>query len=246
MKSDYFSLEGKTILVTGASSGIGRRTARLISENGGTVVVSGRDGDRLNESLERLEGEGHQAVLADLTDEEQRKRLVAECPPLNGIVHCAGVARVAPIRYTNEKVLRRMYSVNVEAPFLLTRDLLSGEWPETGGSIVFVSSISGVYGWPGHVAYGASKAGLIGGCRALAADLAPRKIRCNCVAPAQVRTRMIEGGYSREQLEADEAMYPFGFGKPVDVACAIVYFLADSSRWVTGQCLVLDGGATLQ
>ena len=246
MKNDLFSLENTTTLVTGASSGIGRRTARLIAECGGTVIATGRNAQRLDACVEKLGGEGHRAIAADLVDAAQRKNLAAECPSLQGVVHCAGASRVAPIRYTTEKVLREIYAINVEAPIFLTRELVTAGQPQAGGSIVFVSSISGVYGWPGYVAYGSSKAALSGACRALAADLAPQKIRCNSVAPAMVRTRMIEGGYSREQLEKDEAGYPLGYGKPADVAGAIVFFLSEASRWITGQCLVMDGGATLQ
>jgi NAD(P)-dependent dehydrogenase (short-subunit alcohol dehydrogenase family) len=246
VEKGIFSLKGTTTLVTGASSGIGRRTAWLISELGGQVVITGRNEKRLGAAMERLEGEGHKAIAVELTDEGDRKKLVEECPPLNGVVHCAGVSRVAPIRYIKENVLRDIYAVNVEAPIHLTRDLVNAGQPQGGGSIVFVSSISGVYGWPGYVSYGSSKAALAGAARALAADLAPQKIRCNSVAPAMVRTKMIEGGYSRELLEKDEATYALGYGKPIDVAGTIAFFLSDASRWITGQCLVMDGGAMLQ
>ena len=246
MKDDPFSLTGSTILVSGASSGIGRCTARMISERGGRVIATGRHQQRLRACLEELAGDGHHSIAADLVDEGDRKRVVAECPPLQGIVHCAGVSRVAPIRYTKEKILREMFAINVEAPIHLTRELVIARQPQPGGSIVFVSSISGLFGWSGYAAYGSSKAALASVSRSLAAELAPQKIRCNSVAPAMVRTRMTDGGFSQEQLEKDEGKYPLGYGLPDDVGGAIVFFLSGASRWITGQCLVMDGGLTLQ
>ncbi len=240
------NLQGKTCLVTGASSGIGRATAKLISRCGGTVIISGRNQERLERTLKELAGAGHLAISADLLKPDEINRLVDECGELSGIVHCAGISRVAPIRFTTDKLMQEMTASNVDAPVALTRELIKSRKLLPGSSIVFISSLSAIFGWTGYVAYSASKAALLGVTRAMASELAAKEIRCNCLVPGMIQTPMLKGGYSEDQLEKDESKYPFGFGKPIDVANAIVFFLSDASRWITGQSLVLDGGVSLK
>ncbi len=242
-----FSLAGKTCLVTGASSGIGRGCCLAISAAGASVVATGRNEERLAETLSSLSGEGHCSIVADLVDEADRKLLVDACPPLDGIVHCAGLNRMAPVRYTTEKIFRELISANLEAPLLLTRELLCARLVRGGASIVSLSSSSALNGNPGLLAYVSSKSALIGATKVLAGELAKEGIRCNCLLPAMVRTPMTEAGglLNAEQLAADEKRYPLGYGEPSDVAAAVVFFLAGASRWITGQTLVLDGGLGL-
>ncbi len=240
------NLQGKTYLITGASSGIGRATAKLVARCGGTVIISGRNQERLERTLKELDGVGHLAISADLLKPDEINGLADECGELNGIVHCAGISRVAPIRFTTDKLMREMTASNVDAPVALTRELIKSRKLLHGGSIVFISSLSAIFGWTGYVAYSASKAALIGVTRAMASELAAKEIRCNCLAPGMIKTPMLKGGYSEAQLEVDESKYPFGFGKPIDVANAIVFCLSDASRWITGQTLVLDGGVSLK
>ncbi len=240
------NLQGNTYLVTGASSGIGRATAKLISNCGGTVVINGRNQERLERTLGELSGAGHLAIHSDLLDPDSIAKLTDTCPELSGIAHCAGVSRVAPIRYTTDKLMREMTAINVEAPISLSRELIKGKKLLPGCSIIFLSSLSAMHGWTGYVAYSASKAALIGATRALASELSNQDIRCNCLAPGMIKTPMLKGGFSDAQLKEEENKYPFGFGKPVDAANAIVFFLSDASRWITGQTLVLDGGHSLK
>ncbi|OOZ42334.1 hypothetical protein BOW53_00395 [Solemya pervernicosa gill symbiont] len=246
MSSKPFSLEGKCCLITGASSGIGQETASSIAANGGRVIATGRNIERLQNTLEQLEGEGHQGIQADLLQQSDIAHLVKQCPTLHGVVHCAGGSRVAPIKYTTDKIMRELHAINVEAPVALTRELVKRGTIAAGGSLIFISSLSAKFGWPGFVAYGSSKAALIGVSQSLASELAATRIRCNCLAPGMVKTPMLNGGYSEEQLSTDEQGYPFGYGTPQDIANAILFFLSDASRWITGQTLIMDGGATLQ
>ncbi len=242
MSVNPFDLHGKSCLVTGASSGIGRAAAKLISDCGGTVVATGRDEQRLNRTLDELSGSGHSVMPADLLDPAVVSELAGQCPPLHGVVHCAGITKVAPIRYTTDRIMQDLAASNVNAPVALTRELLKRKKMHAPGSIVFLSSLSGMRGVTGHVAYAASKAALLGLSRAMASELAPKQIRSNCLVPAMVRTPMIEVWLEENILEKDEARYPLGYGEPEDVANAIVFFLSDASRWITGQTLVLDGG----
>jgi len=246
MRVNPFDLHGKSCLVTGASSGIGRAAAKLISECGGKIVATGRDEIRLNRTLDELSGSGHSALPADLLDPDAVSELSDQCPPLNGVVHCAGIVNLAPIRYTTDRVMRELAASNVDAPVALTRELLKRKKFLAPGSIVFLSSVSGIHGTTGHVAYAASKSALLGLSRAMASELAPKQIRSNCLIPGMVRTPMIEGGFGEGGLEEDAKRYPFGYGEPEDVANAIVFFLSDASSWITGQTLVLDGGVLLK
>lgn len=241
-----FSLEGRTCLVTGASSGIGRACCLSIAAAGARVVATGRNPERLAETVDSLPGDGHQLLIADLVDGAARKELIAACPPLDGIVHSAGVNRMAPARYTTEKVFKEILGTNLEAPLLLTSELLVAGRIQRGASVIFISSSSALTGAAGLLAYASSKAALLGATKVLAGELAREEIRCNCLLPAMVRTPMIEGGtLTGEQLAADEARYPLGYGEPSDIASAAIFFLAGASRWITGQSLVLDGGIGL-
>ncbi len=240
-----FDLQGKTCLITGASSGIGRSAAILVSECGGTVVATGRNEKRLNRTLNELSGNDHLIVPADLLDPDAICKIAENSPPLNGLVHCAGIVRPAPIRYTTDKIMQALSASNVNAPVALTRELLKRNKILSGGAILLLSSISGLRGGTGLVAYAASKAALIGMNHAMASELAVKQIRCNCLAPGMVRTPMIGEESEVNRLEKDERKYPFGYGNPEDVANAIVFFVSDGSRWITGQTLVLDGGFSL-
>lgn len=240
-----FDLQGKTCLITGASSGIGRAAAILISECGGTVVATGRNEMRLNETLRELNGEGHSMFSADLLDSDSVTKLAEDAPLITSLIHCAGIVRLAPIRYTTDKLMRDHMASNVHAPAALTRELLKRKKIAPGGSILFLSSLSGIRGGTGHMAYATTKAALIGMNRVMAGELAKDRIRCNCIAPGMVRTPMIGKESEVNGLEKDEAKYPFGYGDPEDVASAIMFFVSDGSRWITGQTLMIDGGRSL-
>ena len=244
-----FSLEGKTILVTGASSGIGRATAIACSQMGAVVVVTGRNESRLQETLDALEGSGHQMIVADIANDDQIDYLVDQIPAINGLVNNAGITETCPTQFIKRDKLNRVMEVNTIAPILLTQRILKKKKIGKGGSIVFTCSISGtcVCGG-GNVLYSASKGAIHGFMKNAALDLAHKGIRVNDVCPGMIDTHILDAGtISEEQLEIEAQRYPMKrFGKPEEVAYGIIYLLSDASSFVTGSSIVIDGGFTLQ
>ena len=244
-----FSLEGKTILVTGASSGIGRATAIACSQMGAVVVVTGRNEPRLHETLDALEGSGHQMIVADIANDDQIDYLVDQIPAINGLVNNAGITETCPTQFIKRDKLNRVMEVNTIAPILLTQRILKKKKLGKGGSIVFTCSISGtcVCGG-GNVLYSASKGAIHGFMKNAALDLAHKGIRVNDVCPGMIDTHILDAGtISEEQLEIEAQRYPMKrFGKPEEVAYGIIYLLSDASSFVTGSSIVIDGGFTLQ
>ena len=243
-----FSLEGRTVLVTGASSGIGRTTAIECSRMGAHVVITGRDKVRLDEVLSELDGDGHRAIIADLTLEEQVQALLEQLPVVDGVVLCAGQGTVMPFKMADRKKQDPIFEINYFAPVELLRQLLKKKKLANPSSVVFVSSIGGVDSITiGNSIYGASKAALNSAMRFSALELAPKRIHVNSVCPGMVNTRLIKGGaVSEEQHQADMQKYPLKrYGEPEDIAHGIIYLLSEASSWVTGHSLVIDGGYTV-
>lgn len=236
-----FSLEGKTILVTGASSGLGRQIAISCAERGARIVLTGRDAGRCADTYRQLQGEGHVSVQVDLTDAQGREQLLQASQNINGLVHCAGIQKHCPIRQLTEQGMTDMYSVNFLAPVMLTQRLLQTNAIAPQSSIVFMLSTAAHIGTPGVGPYSAMKSALLGIIRCLSMEQAKRKIRVNGVSPSAVVTPI----WDAAQLEAQKKRHPLGLGTPDDVANAVVYLLSDASRWVTGTSLVMDGGAVL-
>lgn len=244
-----FSLEGKTILVTGASSGIGRATAIACSQMGAVVVVTGRNELRLQETLDALEGSGHQMIVADIANDDQIDYLVDQIPAINGLVNNAGITETCPTQFIKRDKLNRVMEVNTIAPILLTQRILKKKKIGKGGSIVFTCSISGTCVCVGgNVLYSASKGAIHGFMKNAALDLAHKGIRVNDVCPGMIDTHILDAGtISEEQLEIEAQRYPMKrFGKPEEVAYGIIYLLSDASSFVTGSSIVIDGGFTLQ
>lgn len=243
-----FSLEGKTILVTGASSGIGRATALECAKMGARLVVTGRDEKRLNEVYCNLEGTGHLQIKADLSKEEDIQRLAKEVPVLDGCVNNAGYNVMSLIPFIKKDDLDGILDVNLKAPIELTHYLVKNKKMAKDSSIVFTSSISARgRNSVGNSLYSASKGGLSAFMKNAALELAAKRIRCNAVLPGMVETPLKEGKstITEEQWEANRQLYPLKrFGKPEDIAYGIVYLLSDASSWVTGTELVIDGGIT--
>jgi NAD(P)-dependent dehydrogenase (short-subunit alcohol dehydrogenase family) len=236
-----FHLRGKTVLVTGASSGIGRAVAVECARAGARVVINGRDASRLGDTLALLNaGLDHVACVADLTDPPQMARLVAACGELDGVVHAAGVHGVTPLRMLRQSFMQTVLDANFLAPLMLTQQLLAKKTLRNGASLVFMSSIAAHTGTVGVGPYSASKAALEGMIRPLALEIAPRAMRANAIAPGLVDTPLVND--DRAWLDEKAKMYPLGLGKPEDVAYAAIYLLADISRKVTGTQLHLDGG----
>lgn len=242
-----YSLEGKTILITGASSGIGRSTAIECSRLGARVVIVGRNEERLNEALSQLSGEGHVIIKAELTSEDDVKRIATESPELDGLVNNAGISVTKPVSFYKENDLHNVFATNTFAPMILIKWLLKKKKLRKASSIVFTSSIASILSSPGNGIYGASKAALSAYMRYCARELSSKLIRCNAVLPGMVETKLIhDGALSEQDLENDMKQYPLGrYGRPEEIAWAIIYFLSDASAWVTGHELVIDGGATL-
>ena len=244
-------LTGQTILVTGASSGIGRETARLISQLGARLVLVGRNAERLSETLRSLDGEGHKAELFDLSfaDEIPRwlKCISASTGPLHGLVHSAGIHKLRPLRVLSSQTFEDVMRINAGAAIALAKGFRQKGVCAPGGSIVFLSSVAGLTGQAGVAAYAASKGAIVALTRALAVELAEEHVRVNCVAPGVVTTgtgQGLLGMLTAEQGASLEAMHLLGLGCARDVAYAVVFLLAETARWITGTVLVVDGGYT--
>lgn len=245
-----FSLAGKRILVTGASSGLGERIALSCASMGAELIITGRNSERLEKVLAELQSISdlpHRAVQADLTIASERDALVASFDQdIQGLVHSAGISRLCPVRMMNEAHLREVQSINVEAPVLLTQSLLKRNLVSPEGAIVFIASIAAHIGVAGVGAYSGSKAALIAMSRCLAMEVVKRKIRVNCLSPALVETPLLEATAKMVgSLETEKNNYPLGFGKPEDIANATIFMLSGASRWITGTTLVMDGGLTI-
>lgn len=243
-----FSLGGKTILVTGASSGIGRAIAIEVSKMGAKVILVARNEERLKETLSKMEGEGHQMYCVDLANEEAITNLVSDLPVLNGLVNCAGIGPHVPFKFISKEKLDEVFAVNFFAPTLMSQKLVKGKKVAKQSSIVFIASISGNnIAASASSAYCSSKAAVGGLVKAMAVDLAPQGIRVNCVSPGAVRTAIFDNGqFTEEDLKAEEARYPLKrLGTPEEIAYAVIYLLSDASAWTTGTNMVVDGGFTI-
>ena len=243
-----FSLENKTILVTGASSGIGKAIAIECSKMGAKVVITGRNEQRLQETYRQLEGLQPAYIVADLTKKEDIETLANQIDSLNGLVNCAGLTIPKPFKFLQEEDIQEVMTVNFNAPLLLTQLLIKKKKLQKTSSIVFISSISGTkISYIGNSIYSASKGAINGICKGLALELASQQIRVNTVIPGMVETNIVSGGeVTQEQMEADKQKYPLKrYGKPEEVAYAVVYLLSDASSWITGSNLLIDGGYTL-
>lgn len=242
-----FSLEGKTVLVTGASSGIGRGIAVICSKMGATVIINGRNKERLQETLSLMDGEDHFVAVGDLTDSASLIAMVSKLPKLDGVVQCAGMGQRKPCKDLHLEDVNQVMDVNFKAPVMLQAELLRQKKINKGASIVFVASIASWSPSFGNSVYSASKGAIISYANCLALELAPRKIRVNCISPAMVWTELIlADGTDEDQLKEDEQKYPLKrYGQPGDIANLAVYMLSDASTWMTGSNVKISGGGKL-
>lgn len=250
-KNALFSLKGKKILITGASSGIGSSVAKLASQQGGACIINGRNEERLNQTLNSLKGEGHIAIVSDLKEgngTELVKKAVKQAGPLNGFVHCAGIEKTLPFRATQIPELREIMAINLETFWEITQELIkSKNYEKEKLSVVGISSVAALYGAPGKTAYAASKGALISLIKSLAAEYANKKLRFNCICPGYVDTPMLDVVKRLYKTEEEFVLsiaskHPLGLGSPEDVASAVIYLFSDAARWVTGSVLNVDGG----
>lgn len=239
-----FSLKGKTILVTGASSGIGQGIAITCSKMGGSIVISGRDKAKLEDTLSQMSGEANTIITADLTKAEDISSLVDQLPKLDGVVYSAGMGQRVLCKQITENDLNSIMAINFKAPVMLQTEILKKKKINKQSSIVFIDSIATDTPSYGNALYSASKGALLSYSRCLAVELAPRLIRVNCISPAMVWTNLIlKGGITEEDLREDEKRYPLKrYGKPDDIAYLAVYLLSDASTWMTGNNVKITGG----
>jgi len=247
-----FSLEGKTILISGASSGIGEATAIACDQLGATILLLGRDESRLESVKSKLTAGNHRYLSVDLSDvdllEQDLKRFLKDIDAVHGLVNAAGITSTHPFKLFKPNQLHQLLQINVQGAFYLTKLVLK-KMNKHGGSIVFISSIMATHGEKAKTQYAISKGAVSAGVKSLAVELAQKNIKVNSIAPGIVNTPMTENAtYKKNQdlLNATLSKYPLGFGEPEDVANACVYLLSSASRWVTGTELILDGGYTAQ
>ncbi len=245
-----FSLAGKTVLVTGASSGIGRATAIACSRMGARLVLTARDQDRLLDTFNQLAtcGQDHVQLTADLTNSEQLEALVAALPHIEGAVLCAGNSTTLPLQFGSREKFDEMFDVNFFAPVELMRLMYKKKIFAKGASVVLLASIGGTHSFmPGNGVYGASKAALNAVMKYAAREYASRRVRVNSICPGMVDTPLIHRGtITEEQLAEDAKKYPLGrYGQPDDIAYGAVYLLSDAASWLTGHDLVIDGGFSI-
>ena len=239
-----FSLAGKTILVTGASSGIGQSVAVTVSKMGSNVIISGRNVNKLKHTFSLMVGEANSIITADLTKQEDIDALVSKISSLDGIVHCAGVGHRMPAKMISNKDIEMVMKANFDGAVLLQAALLSKKKVKKDSSIVFIASKAADFPSPGNAVYSASKGALIAYSKCLALELAPRGVRVNCICPAMVWTDLImQNEVTEEQLRESEKNYPLKrYGKPEDIAYLAVFLLSDASSWMTNSCIDITGG----
>jgi NAD(P)-dependent dehydrogenase (short-subunit alcohol dehydrogenase family) len=241
-----FELTGKTILVTGASSGLGRQCAITASHQGATLLITGRNKERLEETFNRLKGSGHRMLLADLTRQDDISAMVSQLPELNGVVYCTGISDLSPARFIKQAEIDKTFSISYNASVLLTSELLAKKrLVKNACSLVFISTISTRYPFVGGAMYISAKAALESYAKVLALELAPKGIRSNSLSPAFVRTPMLDDTaekYSDEAVRKIEAQQLLGLGEPEDVANVVAFFLSDAAKWITASNLILGGG----
>ena len=242
-----FSLEGKTILVTGSSSNIGRKIAIRCSEMGAKVIVAARDEERMKATVADMSGEGHLYHRVDLSDAESIAALVEALPVLDGIVLCAARFDSTPVKNIKRDLVRSMFETNTFANFDLVQKLLKMKKLEKGGSIVFISSVASMRPYKGNSLYSATKGAINSFAKVLATELGSRQIRVNCIHPGIVRREegIREGTLTAEQQKTEMEKFPLGMGEPDDIAYASVYLLSNVAKWVTGIDLIVDGGQSL-
>ena len=254
MIKNPFSLENKLIVITGASSGIGRQCAISCSEMGARVVLLARNEERLNETLSCMEGEGHLVVPFDLTSFDGIracvKDIVAKCGHIDGVLNCAGISTTLPLKLVDKEQLDVFFQTNVYSAIELSREVCRiSNVSKNGASIVFFSSVMSCVGEAGKSLYSMTKGALVSAARSLACEFAHRNIRFNTVSPGAILTPINENLPHMKDPELKkklEEKHLLGLGSTEDIANACIYLLSDASKWVTGSNMIVDGGYTVR
>jgi len=248
MQKNPFSLEGKTILITGASSGLGETCAKTFAAAGAKLILSGRNRERLEGVLSSLEGQGHIIIEADISDANGIKKLASETPAFDGFLHSAGTTYRSVLKFSDDACIESLVNLDCLAPIKLTKELLKNKKLNKNASLLYISSLAAFMAQPGLSVYSAAKASLVAFVRCLAVEVAPRGCRANALCPGMVETPMTKIFIEKdmEYSKRDMAKYLLGYGKPEDVANTAQYFMSEASRWVTGISMIIDGGNSCQ
>jgi NAD(P)-dependent dehydrogenase (short-subunit alcohol dehydrogenase family) len=245
-----FNLSNKNIIVTGASSGIGKQCAITFSQLGANVILIARNEKRIKETFNKLKKGNHLIILQDITEYDKLEEVVNtnvyKVGKISGFIHSAGIETTLPLRSMQPSYYEKIFRINVISGFELARIISKKKYlDERGASFVFISSVMGILGQAGKVGYCSSKGALLSGAKAIALELVKKNIRVNCILPGVVETEMTNKMFenlSEDSKKAIIEMHPLGLGKPNDIAYACAYLLSDVARWVTGTNLVIDGG----
>jgi len=240
-----FSLKGKKILITGASSGLGRSIAIECSKMGASVIITGRNKERLQETFDNLTSSNNTQIICDLTNKESFNHLCNKLPQLDGVVMNAGIPCSTPVKYNSEEYMRELFETNTFVNLNLSKFLIRRKIVNKRGSIIFISSVASNQPYKGNSIYSASKAAINSFSRVLALEVGNKNIKVNCISPGIIHTKQNDSAFSDEELSKESQKIPFGFGKPEVIANASIYLLSDASEWVTGINLIVDGGQSL-
>ena len=242
-------MAGRSVFVTGASSGLGRAAAIALSNVGARLLLNGRDEGRLNETRELLAGEGHALYPGELSSADVTADLIKQAAqdhgPVDGIFHSAGVFSVLPAKMTKQRNVDEVFNSSVPGAYGVARAAAQKKLVNDGASIVLMSSVAGARANVGLIAYAGAKAAILGLNRALAAELAPRQVRVNAIISGTIETEMHRQMLAKsadEQADANLANHPLGYGQPDDIANAVIFLMSPASRWITGSEMVVDGG----
>jgi NAD(P)-dependent dehydrogenase (short-subunit alcohol dehydrogenase family) len=249
MINEAFSIRGKNVLITGASSGIGFQTALQCDLEGANLIACGRNLAALDNLFSQMTGDSHKKIVADLATEEGIRMVIENCGQLDGFVHCAGVVIPFPVQFLTRKKVEETFSVNYIAAVEITSLLLKRRKLNNGASVVFLSSVSSQHPFKGGALYSGSKSALEAFSRTVSIEFANKRIRANCISPAMVKTPIYDEmnkNVEKETVQEHLNKYPLGVGEPADVANAIIFLLSNASKWITGVNLVMDGGLSLE
>ena len=244
-----FSLENKTVFITGSSAGIGKSIAVSCSKMGANVIVTGRSMSGIQDTISELQtNKGNNFSLADLQNDSDLDRLVADLPVLDGIIFNAGIVKTVPVAFIKKQQLQEVFDVNFNSSVMLIQKILSQKKIKKGGSICFISSVASSYVNIGNSLYSASKGAVNSFTKALALELASKNIRVNAILPGFIETKILENSnIDDESLKEHLKKYPMGrFGKPDDIANATIYLMSDASQWTTGSLITIDGGYSIK
>lgn len=247
MITNPFTIKDKVLLITGASSGIGRAISIECSKLGAYIYITGRNHSRLEETGLMISSNNYKSILADLSNKNDLENLVSQLPKLDGIIHAAGFLKKLPLKYISEKSILETFQPNFISPAILTQQLYKKNKIKNNASIVFISSIASSIASIGNITYMASKGAINSLVRGMALELADKKIRVNSIEPALVLTNLVKNSMTNEDLENYLKSFPLKrFGQPEEIAYATIFLLSDASQWITGTSIRIDGGVTLK